>query len=117
MPPAPIAIAPVALRADEDEPDPGMVAQRRDQQRVERFDPLEGDPAGLAREADQAEAARGHHRELRAALAAVRPVDLLAARSASSVDGAVGAAAAGRGADRARRDVSSRATSVSPALR
>jgi hypothetical protein len=53
---------PVALGADEDEADTGMVAQGRDQPRVERFDPLQRNTAGLARERDQAESARGHHR-------------------------------------------------------
>ena len=102
VPPGADRDRPEALRADQDEADPGMVAERRDQQRVERLEPLQGDPAGLAREADQAEAARGHHREL-GHLAPVRPVHLLADLGVERHH-AVVAAAAGRRADRARRD-------------
>ena len=81
---------------------PGMVAQGRDQGRIERLDPLEGDAAGLAREGDQAEATRGHHRELRELAIVVRLLDL-AARVGIERHGAVGKTAAGRGADRAGR--------------
>src|ERR1044072_2965426 len=55
---------PEARRADQDEADAGVLFEGRQELRVERLDPLKGHPARLAREADQAEAAGGHHREL-----------------------------------------------------
>ena len=54
----------VALGVDEQEADPLVVSELLDQARVKRLDPLEREPARLAGEADQPEAARGHHGEL-----------------------------------------------------
>ena len=48
-------------------PIPGWSSSAGMQRRVELVDPLQADPPRLARERDQAEAARGHDRELRAA--------------------------------------------------
>ena len=43
---------------------PGCSQQRRDQVRVALGEPLQRDAPGLAREADEAQAARGHHHDL-----------------------------------------------------
>ena len=84
---------PAALGAHEDEPDALVVAERRQQPRVQRLDLLERDPPRDPREADQPEAARCHHRELRD-LPAVRLLDVLADVGVER-DRPVGDAAAG----------------------
>src|SRR5690606_17390145 len=55
---------PVSLGADHEEADPGMLAQPGNQARMERFDSLQAEPAGLTGKADQAETARGEDGEL-----------------------------------------------------
>ena len=90
-----------ALGAHQHEADPGVVAERRQEPRVEGVQPLQGHPARLAREADQAEAAGGHHGELRD-LVAVRLLDLAAGVGVER-DDAVGAAPLGRDPHGARR--------------
>ena len=55
---------PVLLRAHQQEPDAGVIAQRRDEPWVERMDSLQRHAPRLARERDEPQAARGHHHHL-----------------------------------------------------
>ena len=82
-----------------------MVAQRGQQPRVQLLDPLERDPARLARERDQAEVAGGHHRQL----------GQLRRRRASSSLGVRASRPSRRGRGPRAATVSSRASSVRPA--
>src|SRR5680860_523492 len=56
---------PVTLRLGKHEADPGMATQSLDQAGVQLLDLLQADPPRQPRETDQAEAAGGHHRDLR----------------------------------------------------
>ena len=51
-------------RAHEDEPDAGVLEERPDQVRVALGEALQRDSPGLAREADEPQAAGGHHHDL-----------------------------------------------------
>ena len=101
------------LGANDDEADPGMLAQGRDQAGMQLTEPFQGHAAGLAREAHQPQTTRGHDHDLGQIVAGL---DLGARLGA---EGPAPPARRSRVAEATARPaaVSSPANSVSPAPR